>query len=83
LQGAAGWPNPPVVNPLTISLNNVVADVAPSSFTVADALVSIGNGGTSLPFAPGGGVSVTRAAAGPASAAPVDCGRAFAPFPGQ
>lgn len=83
LQGAAGWPNPPVVNPLTISLNNVVADVAPSSFTVADALVSIGDGGTSLPFAPGGGVSVTRAAAGPASAAPVDCGRAFAPFPGQ
>jgi polygalacturonase len=83
LQGAAGGPNPPVVNPLTISLNNVVADVAPSSFTVADALVSIGNGGTSLPFAPGGGVSVTRAAAGPASAAPVDCGRAFAPFPGQ
>lgn len=83
LQGAAGWPNPPVVNPLTISLNNVVADVAPSSFTVADALVSIGDGGTSLPFAAGGGVSVTRAAAGPASAAPVDCGRAFAPFPGQ
>lgn len=83
LQGAAGGPNPPVVNPLTISLNNVVADVAPSSFTVADALVSIGDGGTSLPFAPGGGVSVTRAAAGPASAAPVDCGRAFAPFPGQ
>ncbi|KAK47245.1 hypothetical protein BG58_05215 [Caballeronia jiangsuensis] len=83
LQGAAGGPNPPVVNPLTISLNNVIADVAPSSFTVADALVSIGDGGTSLPFAAGSGVSVTRAAAGPASAAPVDCGKAFAPFPGQ
>ncbi|MDR5745952.1 glycosyl hydrolase family 28 protein [Caballeronia sp. LZ029] len=83
LQGAAGGPNPPVVNPLTISLNNVIADVAPSSFTVADALVSIGDGGTSLPFAAGSGVSVTRAAAGPASAAPVDCGKAFVPFPGQ
>lgn len=80
--GPTGWPNPAVVNPLTISLDNVVADVAPLSFTVADALVSIGEGGTSLPFANGGNVSVTRAALNQ-SIAPVDCSMAFVPFPGS
>jgi polygalacturonase len=81
--GTIGWPNPPVVNPLTISLNNVIADVAPAGFTVADALVTIGADGTSLPIVAGGDVSVTRADASAASAAPVDCSMAFVPFPGQ
>ena len=81
--GSSGWPAPPVVNPLTISLNNVVADVAPANFTVTDALVTIGAGGTSLPFKTGGTVSVTRAAPGTEDAAPVDCSKAFGPFPGQ
>ncbi|SAK52407.1 glycoside hydrolase family protein [Caballeronia hypogeia] len=80
--GAPGWPDPAVVNPLTIALNNVVADVAPSNFTVADALVSIGEAGTSLPFASATGVSVTRAA-NQANAAPVDCSKAFGPFPAR
>ncbi|SAK49235.1 glycoside hydrolase family protein [Caballeronia temeraria] len=85
LQGSgwSGGPSSPIVNPLTISLNNVVADIAPSSFTVANALVSIGEGGTTLPFATGGTVNVTRAAANAASAAPVDCSKAFTPFPAQ
>ena len=79
--GTIGWPEPPVVNPLMISLNNVVADVAPLNFTVADALVTIGEGGTSLPFQTGGNVFVTRAASNAADIAPVDCSQAFAPFP--
>ncbi|WP_232519314.1 glycoside hydrolase family 28 protein [Caballeronia insecticola] len=79
--GTSGWPNPPVVNPLSISLNNVVADVAPLNFIVADALVSIGAGGTSLPFANANGVQVTRAAS--TTVSPVDCSQAFVPFPMQ
>jgi polygalacturonase len=81
--GTSGWPAPPVVNPLTISLNNVIADVAPANFTVTDALVTIGAGGTSLPFKTGGTVSVTRTAPGTEAVAPVDCSKAFGPFPGQ
>ncbi|WP_321801578.1 glycoside hydrolase family 28 protein [Caballeronia sp. J97] len=81
--GTIGWPSPPVVNPLAISLNNVVADVAPSSFSVADARITIGDGGTTLPFVAGGNVSVTRAAANAAGVAPVDCSQAFGAFPGQ
>ncbi|WP_244158447.1 glycoside hydrolase family 28 protein [Caballeronia fortuita] len=79
--GSVGWPNPPVGNPLSISLNNVVADAAPLNFTVADALVTIGEGGTTLPFRASDSVSITRAAAHAQSAAPVDCSKAFTPFP--
>ncbi|WP_239483048.1 glycosyl hydrolase family 28 protein [Paraburkholderia sp. C35] len=78
--GATGFPDPAVVNPLLISLNNVVADVAPlSPMQVSDAQFSVGSGGTSLPLQPSNGVSVTLAAA--ASVAPVDCSQAFVPFP--
>jgi polygalacturonase len=80
--GTVGWPDPPLVNLLSISLNNVVADVAPVNFTVADALVSIGAGGTSLPFASSKGITVARAANDP-TVGSVDCSKAFVPFPGQ
>ncbi|SAL38150.1 glycoside hydrolase family protein [Caballeronia arvi] len=81
--GTVGWPAPPVVNPLSISLNNVVADAAPLNFTVADALVTLGESGTSLPFQARSDVVVTQAAAGGTSLAPVDCSKAFVPFPGR
>lgn len=81
--GASGLPNPPVVNPLLITLNNVVADAAPNAFTAADAQISVGAGGTTLPLQNlGNGVSVTQTTAGPANP-PVDCSLAFAPFPGR
>jgi polygalacturonase len=79
--GAIGFPSPALVNPLSITLNNVVADAAPVNFTVADADVGIGAGATSLPFASSKGVTVARAAASPVS--PVDCSQAFTPFPGR
>jgi polygalacturonase len=79
--GTIGWPNPPVVNPLSIALNNVVADVAPVRMNVADANITVGAGGTSLPLASSNGVTVTQAAA--VNAAPVDCSQAFTPFPGS
>jgi polygalacturonase len=79
--GTIGLPNPPVVNPLGITLNNVVADFAPVKFYVADANVAIGSGGTSLPFASGNGVTVTTAAQSAVS--PVDCSLAFTAFPGR
>jgi cytochrome P450 len=62
--GTVGFPSPAVVNPLLISLNNVVTDAAPLNMTVADAQFSIGAGGTSLPLQAGSGVTVTGAAAG-------------------
>jgi polygalacturonase len=81
--GANGLPNPPVVNPLGIMLNNVVADVAPSSFAAADANIALGLGGTTLPLQNlGGSVNTTQTASGAANS-PVDCSLAFAPFPGQ
>lgn len=81
--GAGGPPNPPVVNPLQITLNNVVADAAPSTFLTADAQIAVGAGGTTLPLQnPGGGVTVAQTATGAANP-PVDCSLAFAPFPGQ
>jgi polygalacturonase len=79
--GTVGFPTPPVVNPLLISLNNVVADVAPLSMTVADAQFSIGEGGTTLPLQPGSGVTLMRAAGSQVS--PVDCSKAFVPFPAK
>lgn len=81
--GTIGLPNPPVVNPLMISLNNVVADVAPLGMNVADTQFSVGDTGTSLPLQSASGVSVTRPAAVSSSVAPVDCSQAFAPFPLQ
>ena len=78
--GTVGLPNPAVVNPLLISLNNVIADVPPlAPMSVADAQFSIGAGGTSLPLQPANGVSIARAT--PANVAPVDCSQAFVPFP--
>jgi polygalacturonase len=79
--GTVGFPSPPVVNPLLISLNNVVADDTPLSMTVADAQFSIGEGGTTLPLQAGSGVTLTRAAG--AQVSPVDCSKAFVPFPAK
>ncbi|WP_274608204.1 glycosyl hydrolase family 28 protein [Paraburkholderia sp. PGU19] len=79
--GTIGFPNPPVVSPLLISLNNVVADMPPLSTTVADAQFSIGEGGTTLPLQAGSGVTLTRAAG--AQVSPVDCSKAFVPFPAK
>jgi polygalacturonase len=79
--GTAGFPSPAVVNPLLISLNNVVADAAPLSMTVADAQFSIGEGGTTLPLRARSGVTLTQAAG--AQASPVDCSKAFVPFPAK
>ncbi|MBN3857464.1 glycoside hydrolase [Paraburkholderia sp. Ac-20340] len=81
--GTAGLPNPPVVNPLQITLNNVVADVAPLSMTAADAQIGVGAGGTNLPLQGlGNGVALTQTASGAANP-PVDCSLAFVPFPGS
>jgi len=79
--GTAGFPSPAVVNPLLISLNNIVADAAPLSMTVADAQFSIGEGGTTLPLRAGSSVTLTQAAG--AQASPVDCSKAFVPFPAK
>jgi polygalacturonase len=80
--GTAGVPNPPVVNPLMISLNNVIADMAPAGFAVSDALIAIGADGTNLPFQTAGSVTVTRST-NTGTSGPVDCSAAFVPFPGQ
>jgi polygalacturonase len=82
--GAIGYPAPLVVNPLIIAMNNVVADAAPLSMTVADAAVTLGPDATNLPLPPSASsnVSVTNAG-GTAGAPPVDCSQAFVPFPGQ
>lgn len=81
--GTPGLPNPPIVNPLQITLNNVVADVAPLSFTASDAQIMLGAGGTSLPLQNlGGSVKVAPGANGTANP-PVDCSLAFTPFPGR
>lgn len=81
--GTSGLPNPPIVNPLQITLNNVVADVAPLSFTASDAQIVLGAGGTSLPLQNlGGSVKVAPGANGTANP-PVDCSLAFMPFPGR
>ncbi len=79
--GANGLPDPPVVNPLQIVLNNVVADATPLSITASDAQIALGQGGTTLPLGgAGNGVTVTQTASGAANP-PVDCSLAFAPFP--
>jgi polygalacturonase len=81
--GTIGLPNPPVVNPLQITLNNVVADVAPLSVTAADTQIAAGAGGTNLPLQGlGNGVVLTQSASGAANP-PVDCSLAFVPFPGN
>ncbi|NIE65942.1 glycosyl hydrolase family 28 protein [Burkholderia sp. Ax-1719] len=81
--GAAGLPNPPVVNPLQITLNNVVADVAPLSVTAADAQIAVGPGGTTLPLQGlDSSVVLTQSSNGAANP-PVDCSLAFVPFPGS
>jgi polygalacturonase len=83
-KGWSGVPDTPVVNPLGITLNNVFADFAPITMTLADANIGIGAGGTSLPLASGNGangVTVSRAAA--SNVSPVDCSQAFVPFPGR
>lgn len=81
--GTTGLPNPPVVNPLQITLNNVVADVAPASITAADAQIAVGVGGTNLPLQSlGNSVTLTQSANGSANP-PVDCSLAFVPFPGS
>ncbi len=81
--GASGLPNPPLINPLQITLNNVVADVAPLSFAAADAQIAVGAGSTTLPLQGlGSSVTLTQSASGAASP-PVDCSLAFVPFPGS
>ncbi|WP_321888573.1 glycoside hydrolase family 28 protein [Paraburkholderia bannensis] len=81
--GASGLPNPPVINPLQITLNNVVADVAPLSVAAADAQIAVGAGGTTLPLQGlGSSVTLTQSASGAANP-PVDCSLAFVPFPGS
>jgi polygalacturonase len=81
--GTVGLPNPPVVNPLQIVLNNVVADAAPLSITAADAQISLGLGGTTLPLQGlSSSVTVAQSASGEANPA-LDCSLAFAPFPDQ
>ncbi|WP_321883115.1 glycoside hydrolase family 28 protein [Paraburkholderia bannensis] len=81
--GASGLPNPPLINPLQITLNNVVADVAPLSFAAADAQIAVGAGSTTLPLQGlGSSVTLSQSASGTANP-PVDCSLAFVPFPGS
>lgn len=82
--GAIGYPVPPVVDPLLVTLNNVVADVAPLSMTLADTAATLGPDATNLPLQSSatGSVSVTSAG-GASTMSPVDCSQAFVPFPGR
>jgi len=77
--GTIGFPAPPVVNPLLVSLNNVVADEAPRSMSMSDAQFSVGAGGTSLSLQATDSVTITRAAPD-SSVVPVDCSKAFVPM---
>ncbi|WP_245964691.1 glycoside hydrolase family 28 protein [Trinickia dinghuensis] len=80
--GSVGLPNPAVVNPLTITLNNVVADAAPLSITANDAAITMGqNVNLPLQANASNNVSVTNGAAAASAPGTVDCSVAFPAFP--
>jgi polygalacturonase len=81
--GSVAVPSPAVVNPLGITLNNVVADVAPLSVTSSDANITLGgNVNVALENSTTNNVTVARNTT--ITAPPtVDCSKAFVAFPGQ
>jgi polygalacturonase len=80
--GSVGFPNPPVVNPLTITLNNVVADAAPLSITANDTAITLGqNVNLPLQSSATNGVSVVSSASTSTAPGTVDCSVAFPAFP--
>ena len=81
--GSVAVPSPAVVNPLGITLNNVVADVAPLSVTSSDANITLG-GNVNVALANSTTNNVTVARNTTITAPPtVDCSKAFVAFPGQ
>jgi polygalacturonase len=81
--GSVAVPSPAVVNPLGLTLNNVVADVAPLSVTSSDASITLGNN-VNVPLVTSTTNNVIAASNTAIAAAPtVDCSKAFVPFPGQ
>lgn len=81
--GSVAVPNPAVVNPLGITLNNVVADAAPLSTTASDANIALGSN-VNVPLSPASTNNVTvNANSSIGAATTVDCSKAFVAFPGQ
>ncbi|MEW6342001.1 MAG: glycosyl hydrolase family 28 protein [Pseudomonadota bacterium] len=81
--GSVAVPSPAVVNPLGITLNNVVADVTPLSVTSSDAAITLGNN-VNVPLVSSGTSNVSVTSNTAIAAAPtVDCSKAFVAFPGQ
>jgi polygalacturonase len=81
--GSVPVPGTPIVNPLGVTLNNVVADAAPLAVTSSDAAITVGSN-VNLPLATASASNVTVTSNTAIGAAPtVDCSKAFVPFPGQ